>query len=198
MSADCGGSSRSGPGIAASIPLGEGARRMRPATATQRPPPPPASAAAELDTANAQNPAESSCIAGNCVCAIGRLGDHCDYSADYVANLEKARQKRERDRVAGLHLCMTVWRGGDAGQEGGSELLDGAPLIFALCRRKLNQHQVWLRQKQRRSAGGSFRIRSEGERAIRKRQDNAGQRGAEADSAPLCVSVTPMHRGRAT
>ena len=120
------------------------------------------SSTAEDGSQNASS-SSSSCVLGKCVCATGRLGTHCTYTADWLLNAARARARREQERVRGLHLCLSVWRGGEAGADGGAqELEDGAPLVFALCRRRMNAHQRWAGEKKGGgNANGAFKISSE-------------------------------------
>ena len=116
------------------------------------------------------------------MCAAGKLGARCAFSSDMLFHSLRARARREQERVRNLHLCLSVWRGGadsadpykdkEAAEEKG--IRDGAPLAFALCRVRLNQHQQWTVEPRPNKGEGAVRIRS-------------------ASQPELCVSVPPVH-----
>ena len=92
----------------------------------------------------------------------------------------QAQAKRTKERADGSHLCLSVWRGGDVAHDKVDDQIrphtkeaaprppdrdeedalgDGAPIAFALCRRRWNRHQQWERTRAQGSRN-AFHIRS--------------------------------------
>ena len=158
------------------VPLGEGAAQVPQPTLSGGV---PTGAGTGTGTGTGSRMVNTSlCIKQRCVCAPGRLGARCAYTSDQLVLAARARAHREHNRVRGLHLCLSAWRGGGmsdtteatrsvATSEGAEEtsraLRDGTPLAFALCRRRQNKHQRWDVDGDGRHG---MRIRSEGDRGL--------------------------------
>lgn len=182
---------------------------------------------ANLSTPNSSSLANrSTCVQGRCLCAAGWLGAHCKFSSSMLWAAAASRSRRERAHAQQLHLCLSVWRGGDVGsnavgfsgarKEGGvasaasdessGHLSEGAPIVFALCRRRANQHQQWDLLKAaatppdkstQLSTSGAARAQVQG---ITREQSGRGEESmqilmrsqGEIQGAGLCITATPL------
>ena len=142
--------------------------RARPSAAAR--PPQPSNGSSSRRGTNASS--ASDCVGGRCVCAAGWLGEHCDVSADVLLMAARSRARRVEARARSTHLCLSAWRGGDAA-EANETIADGTPLVFSLCRRRANRHQLWF---QRRATG----------------QQRRGVRIELEGRSQLCVTVPPI------
>mmetsp|Transcript_29508 Transcript_29508/g.73779 ORF Transcript_29508/g.73779 Transcript_29508/m.73779 type:complete len:828 (+) Transcript_29508:2533-5016(+) len=109
------------------------------------------------------------CRQGRCACNAGFAGGHCRFNlvlaAARAAHREEALRARHLDKHH--HLCLSAWR---------QDTVEGAPIAFNLCRRRLKQHQLWVRQPVKRISVNS--------RAFRIVSSNAPR---------MCVTVYPVH-----